>query len=174
LIQILSFGAFLSLATGNPAKFAIVYSLGNILAFAAYILGWYLGLDFYLGLRSSSRIWLTRREEYVQLFMSVLWLEPSFLLLFCIVSCLCFYVLLCRSQLISGIVPRIYLLLGIVSSLAWGEFRRSLDEWFLGIFYILYFSVLLINKNEGWWIHIDYRSQTLMLTVLPINLPNRT
>jgi hypothetical protein len=36
LIQLLSFGAFLSLATGNPAKFAIIYSIGNILAFAAY------------------------------------------------------------------------------------------------------------------------------------------
>ena len=35
VIQILSFGAFLSLATGNPAKFALIYSFGNILALAA-------------------------------------------------------------------------------------------------------------------------------------------
>jgi hypothetical protein len=37
-MQILSFGAFLSLATGNPAKFAVIYSIGNILAFAAYLI----------------------------------------------------------------------------------------------------------------------------------------
>ena len=35
-MQILSFGSFLSLATGSPAKFAIMYSLGNIVALAAY------------------------------------------------------------------------------------------------------------------------------------------
>ena len=39
IIQILSFGAFISLATGNPAKFALVYSFGNILALAAYPIG---------------------------------------------------------------------------------------------------------------------------------------
>ena len=71
LIQILSFGAFLSLATGNPAKFAIVYSLGNILAFAAYDVGLILGLDFYSVLRSSSRIWLISRGESARLFMYV-------------------------------------------------------------------------------------------------------
>lgn len=71
LIQILSFGAFLSLATGNPAKFAIVYSLGNILAFAAYHVPFNLALGFYLVLRSSSRIWLTRRGGSAPLFMCV-------------------------------------------------------------------------------------------------------
>lgn len=35
VLQILSFGAILSIATGNPAKFAVIYSLGNILALAA-------------------------------------------------------------------------------------------------------------------------------------------
>lgn len=71
LIQILSFGAFLSLATGNPAKFAIVYSLGNILAFAAYYVGVFLGLGSCSALGSSSRIWLIRREGSVPLSMSV-------------------------------------------------------------------------------------------------------
>lgn len=36
VLQILSFGAILSIATGNPAKFAVIYSLGNVLALAAY------------------------------------------------------------------------------------------------------------------------------------------
>jgi hypothetical protein len=36
VLQILSFGAILSIATGNPAKFAIIYSLGNVLSLAAY------------------------------------------------------------------------------------------------------------------------------------------
>lgn len=36
VLEILSFGAILSIATGNPAKFAIIYSLGNILTLAAY------------------------------------------------------------------------------------------------------------------------------------------
>jgi len=36
ILEILSFGALFSIATGNPAKFAIVYSLGNILTLAAY------------------------------------------------------------------------------------------------------------------------------------------
>ena len=35
ILEILSFGAILSVATGNPAKFAIVYSIGNILTLAA-------------------------------------------------------------------------------------------------------------------------------------------
>lgn len=63
LIQILSFGAFLSLATGNPAKFAIVYSIGNLLAFAAYR---YFNseLVFYWALKDNSKIWLIRRGGY--------------------------------------------------------------------------------------------------------------
>ena len=63
LIQILSFGAFLSLATGNPAKFAIVYSIGNLLAFAAYS---YFNseLVFYWALKGNSKIWLIRRGGY--------------------------------------------------------------------------------------------------------------
>lgn len=36
VIQILSFGSILSIATGNPAKFAIIYSVGNVLTLAAY------------------------------------------------------------------------------------------------------------------------------------------
>ena len=36
VIEFLSFGALISVATGNPAKFAIVYSIGNVLALAAY------------------------------------------------------------------------------------------------------------------------------------------
>jgi len=35
VIQLLSFGAFISIVTGNPAKFAIIYSFGNVLALAA-------------------------------------------------------------------------------------------------------------------------------------------
>lgn len=34
LIQILSFGSFLSLATGSPAKFAVLFSFGNIISIA--------------------------------------------------------------------------------------------------------------------------------------------
>lgn len=35
VLEILSFGAILSVATGNPAKFAIIYSIGNVLTLAA-------------------------------------------------------------------------------------------------------------------------------------------
>lgn len=35
VLQILSFGAIISIATGNPAKFAIIYSMGNVLCLAA-------------------------------------------------------------------------------------------------------------------------------------------
>lgn len=35
VLEILSFGAILSIATGNPAKFALIYSMGNILTLAA-------------------------------------------------------------------------------------------------------------------------------------------
>jgi len=35
VLQFLSFGALISVATGSPAKFAIIYSLGNVLALAA-------------------------------------------------------------------------------------------------------------------------------------------
>jgi hypothetical protein len=38
VIQFLSFGAFISVVTGNPAKFAIIYSFGNVLALSAYTL----------------------------------------------------------------------------------------------------------------------------------------
>lgn len=40
VLEVLSFGAILSVATGNPAKFAIIYSLGNILTLAAYRSRW--------------------------------------------------------------------------------------------------------------------------------------
>jgi hypothetical protein len=36
LIQLLSFGAFLGVLTGSPAKFAIIYSVGNILSLVGY------------------------------------------------------------------------------------------------------------------------------------------
>lgn len=32
----LSFGSFLSLATGSPFKFALIYSFGNIIALIGY------------------------------------------------------------------------------------------------------------------------------------------
>jgi hypothetical protein len=57
------------LATGNPAKFAILYSIGNILAFAAYRINNILELDSYLGLKDSFRTWLINKGEFVQLFM---------------------------------------------------------------------------------------------------------
>lgn len=38
LIQLLSFGSFIGVVTGNPTKFAIIYSLGNILSLVGYIL----------------------------------------------------------------------------------------------------------------------------------------
>lgn len=36
LIQLLSFGSFIGVVTGNPTKFAIIYSLGNILSLIGY------------------------------------------------------------------------------------------------------------------------------------------
>lgn len=38
VIEILSFGSLLSIATGNPAKFAVIYSFGNVLALSAYMI----------------------------------------------------------------------------------------------------------------------------------------
>ena len=50
MIQFLSFGAFISVVTGNPAKFAIIYSFGNVLALAAYIFI-YIRTGFLIGFR---------------------------------------------------------------------------------------------------------------------------
>ena len=35
LIQLMSFGSFISLAAGSPAKFAILFSFGTIISIAA-------------------------------------------------------------------------------------------------------------------------------------------
>ena len=37
-MQLMSFGSFLSLATGSPYKFAIIYSMGNVIALTGYVL----------------------------------------------------------------------------------------------------------------------------------------
>ena len=51
LIQLLSFGSFIGVVTGNPTKFVIIYSLGNILSLIGYDHPSYRRTGFLIGFR---------------------------------------------------------------------------------------------------------------------------